>query len=82
MFVSISFLGLQRRLLNTKNLKIRLSEQIERVSDLFSYLNNQFPELALNRDNVLVTVNNVESSFDHKLKANDEILFIPHIGGG
>ncbi|MFC1841319.1 MoaD/ThiS family protein [Thermodesulfobacteriota bacterium] len=82
MFVSISFLGLQRRLVNTENLKIRLSEQVERVSDLFGYLNDQYPELSLNRENVLVTVNSVESSLDHKLRANDEILFMPHIGGG
>ena len=82
MFVSISFLGLQRRLVNTENIKIRLSEQVERVSDLFVYLNDQYPELSLNSKDVLVTVNDQESSLDHKLMANDEILFMPHIGGG
>ena len=82
MFVSISFLGLQRRLLNTEKIKIRLSEQIERVSDLFDYLNDRYPELSLNSEDVLVTVNNLESSLDHKLTANDEIMFMPHIGGG
>lgn len=82
MFVSISFLGLQRRLVNTENIKIRLSKQVERVSDLFGYLNDQYPELSLDREKVLVTVNSVESSLDHKLKANDEIMFMPHIGGG
>ena len=82
MFASISFLGLQRRLLNTEKIKIRLSEQIERVSDLFDYLNDRYPELSLNSEDVLVTVNNLESSLDHKLTANDEIMFMPHIGGG
>lgn len=82
MFVSISFLGLQRRLANREKIKIRLSEQVEYVSDLFSYLNDQYPELSLNMENVLVTVNSVESSLDHKLRADDEILFMPHIGGG
>ena len=82
MFVSISFLGLQRRLVNSENIKIRISEQVERVSDLFGYLNDQYPELSLSMENVLVTVNSVESSFDHKLRADDEIMFMPHIGGG
>lgn len=82
MFVSISFLGLQRRLINSNNIKVRISEQIQHISDLFRYLNDKYPELSLNRNSVLVTVNNVESSFDYRLKENDEVLFMPHIGGG
>ena len=82
MFVSISFLGIHRRLVNTGNIKIRISEQIQRISDLFGYLNDKYPGLSLNRDSVMVTVNNIESSYDYKLKANDEVLFMPHIGGG
>jgi len=82
MFISISFLGLHRRLLNSNNIKVRISEQIQHISDLFRYLNDKYPELSLNRNSVMVTVNNVESSFDYKLKENDEILFMPHIGGG
>lgn len=82
MFVSICFLGLQRRLVNLDNVKIPISERMQHVSDLFSYVNNRYPELALSRENVLVTVNNIESSFEYKLKANDEILFMPHISGG
>ena len=82
MFVSISFLGLQRRLVNREKIKIKLSNRMERVSDLFAYLNNQYPELSLTMEDVLVTVNSVESSFDRRLRANDEILFMPHIGGG
>ena len=82
MFVSISFLGLHRRLINSTNLKVKISEQIQHISDLFRYLNDRYPELSLNRNSVMVTVNNVESSFEYKLKENDEVLFIPHIGGG
>lgn len=82
MFVSISFLGLHRRLINSSKIKIRISEQIQRISDLLSYLNGKYPELVLDRDSMMVTVNNIESSYDYKLKANDEVLFMPHIGGG
>ena len=82
MFISISFLGLHRRLINSNNIKVRISEQIQLISDLFRYLNEKYPELSLNRNSVMVTVNNVESSFDYKLRENDEILFMPHIGGG
>jgi molybdopterin converting factor small subunit len=82
MFISISFLGLHRRLINSSNIKVRISEQIQHISDLLSYLNDIYPELSLNSNSVMVTVNSVESSFDYKLKANDEVLFMPHIGGG
>ena len=82
MFVSISFLGLQRRLINTDNIRVRISEKIQHISDLFGYLKDHYPELSLARDSVMVTVNNIETSFDYRLKENDEILFLPHIGGG
>ena len=82
MFVSINFLGLHRRLINSNNIKVRISGQIQHISDLFRYLNDKYPELSLSRNSVMVTVNNAESSFDYKLKANDEVLFMPHIGGG
>ena len=82
MFVSINFLGLHRRLIDSNNIKVRISEHVQHISDLFRYLNDKYPELSLNRNSVMVTVNNVESSFDYKLKENDEVLFMPHIGGG
>jgi len=82
MFISISFLGQHRRLIKSNNIRVRISEQIQHISDLFRYLNDRYPELSLNRNSVMVTVNNVESSFDYKLNANDEVLFMPHIGGG
>ena len=82
MFVSITFLGLQRRLINSNNIKVKISEKIQHISDLFNYLMDNYPELSLTRDSIMVTVNNVESSFDYRLKENDEVLFLPHIGGG
>ena len=80
--VSINFLGMHRRLIKSNNISLRISEQIQHISDLFGYLNEKYPELCLNRNSVMVTVNNIESSFDYKLKENDEVLFMPHIGGG
>jgi molybdopterin converting factor small subunit len=82
MFVSINFLGLQRRLINSSKIKVKISEQVQHISDLFRYLNDRYPELSLSMGSVMVTVNNVESSFDYKLKEDDEIFFMPHIGGG
>ena len=82
MFVFISFLGHHRCLIKSDNIRVRISEQIQHISDLFRYLNERYPELSLNRNSVMVTVNNVESSFDYLLKENDEVLFMPHIGGG
>ena len=82
MFVSINFLGLHRRLIKSNNISVGISEQIRYISDLFRYLNDEYPELSLNSNSVMVTVNNIESSFDYQLKENDEVLFMPHIGGG
>lgn len=82
MFVFISFLGHHRSLIKSDNIRVKISEQIQHISDLFRYLNESYPELSLNRNSVMVTVNNVESSFDYLLKENDEVLFMPHIGGG
>ena len=82
MFVSINLLGLQKKQTNSSKISVRISDRIQYISDLFRYLNDNYPELLLSRDNMLVTVNNVESSFDYKLKENDEVLFMPHIGGG
>ncbi|MBW1915935.1 MAG: MoaD/ThiS family protein [Deltaproteobacteria bacterium] len=82
MSVSVSFFGLHRMLAQTDRIEVPLSSKIKKVADLFSYIRENYPSLPLHRDMVLVTVNNHVSSFDRRLQVNDEISFIPHIGGG
>lgn len=82
MTVSVSFFGLQQKLAQTDRVQIPLSSKIQKVADLFNYIKEKYPELSLSEDVVLVLVNNCTSSFDQRLRADDEISFLPHIGGG
>lgn len=82
MFVSISLIGLQRRLIEADKIRIPISDKIQVVSDLFNYMSERYPELSLRKEHVLVTVNNIESPLDYRLRENDEVSFMPHIGGG
>lgn len=82
MIVSVSFFGLQRKLAQTDRIQVPLSSKIQRVADLFSYIREKYPELSLIEEVVLVVVNDHASSLDRRLRANDEVCFLPHIGGG
>jgi molybdopterin converting factor small subunit len=82
MKVSVSFLGLQRKLTRIDRIQVPLTKKIRVVADLLSHIKNVYPDLAIKKEMVLVTVNNHASSLDQRLRANDEVSFIPHIGGG
>lgn len=82
MIVSVSFFGLQRKLAQADRIQVPLSSKIQRVADLFSYIREKYPELSLSEEVVLVVVNDHASSLDRRLRANDEVSFLPHIGGG
>ena len=82
MNVSISFFGLQRKLAKTDCIQVPLSNKIRLVSDLFKYIEENYPKLSLGREMVLVTVNDNISSMDQRLYDKDEVSFIPPIGGG
>ena len=81
MVVSVHFLGLHRKLARTGEVKVPLS-RVTRVNDLLRHLNEQYPELSLNHEDFLVSVNDQMSGPDQILKANDNIAILPHIGGG
>ena len=81
MVVSVKFHGLQRHVTHTKQIEVPLSEK-KRVTDVLSYIKERYPDLPVNENTFLVTVNNHVTKLDQILKANDKISFIPHIGGG
>ena len=81
MVISVNFCGLQRRLTRTDKIQIPLLDKT-RVKDLLVYVKRCYPELPLNEDALLVTVNNEVSSMDQILEGDDHISFIPHLGGG
>lgn len=81
MVVSVTFFGLQRKLAQTGSINLPLLKEM-RVTDVFNYIREKYPELSLSKENVLVTVNNQVSLHDRILESEDRICFIPHIGGG
>ncbi len=81
MVVSVQFFGAQRALTKTSEIQIPLTKD-GRVSDIFIYLMDCYPDLPLNEEGVLVTVNNEAANMNHALKPDDSITFLPHVGGG
>lgn len=81
MVVSVQFFGAQRTLTKTPELQVELTEN-SRVSDVCLLLMNRYPDLPLNEEDILVTVNNRASSMKRILSPNDHITFLPHVGGG
>jgi molybdopterin converting factor small subunit len=81
MYVSVSFLGLQRAQAQTDQIQIALSNET-RVADLLAYIKERYPELPFPDDDILVAVNNKLSSMERVLKNKDNVTFLPAIGGG
>ena len=81
MEVSVHFFGAQRTITNTRELQVNLKEG-GRVNDVCLFLMDLYPDLPLNEEDILVTVNNKASGMNHILSPNDLITFLPHVGGG
>lgn len=81
MAVSVNFYGLQRKFTRTDHIRVPLLRDT-RVTDVFHYIQECYPDLPLSKDVVLVTVNSKLASMDQILNEDDKISFIPHIGGG
>jgi len=81
MFVSVSFLGLQRMLTRTDRIQVPLTRET-RVADVLAYVKKSFPDLPFPENAFLVTVNNRAATMDRVLAGNDDISFLPFIGGG
>ncbi len=82
MAVNVNFFGLQRTLAKTDSIQVPISKKTQKVADLFAYIKERFPEISLNKGMVMVTVNNQLSTMEQDLISNDDISFIPPIGGG
>ncbi len=81
MVISVDFNGSQREVTRTRKIEIQL-EKGNRVHDVLSHVKDLYPDLSLQEDSYLVTVNNQVTNREQILKANDRISLIPHIGGG
>jgi len=81
MYVSVTFLGLQRAKAKSDQIQIRFSKKT-RVADVLAYIKKHYPELPFPEDAILVAVNNKISSMERILKNKDNITFLPFLGGG
>ena len=81
MVVSIEFLGMQRMATKTNGMSMPITEKT-RVKDALEYVRCQFPNLNLDVETTLVTVNHNKASLNRILRANDVVAFLPFIGGG
>jgi molybdopterin converting factor small subunit len=81
MGVSVSFNGLQRKVTSADEIKVPVTEKT-RVTDVLQYVRASYADIGINKDAVVVTINNEVSNLDGVLEDNDQISFIPHIGGG
>ena len=81
MYVSVTFLGLQRARAQTDQIQVSLASET-RVVDLLSYIRESYPHLPFLDDGVLVAVNNKLSSMERVLKNKDNVTFLPFLGGG
>jgi molybdopterin converting factor small subunit len=81
MEVSIEFLGMQRVVTKTHSITMPIKEKTK-VNDALEYVRQQYPELPLDKERVLITVNQKIASLDRVLRANDTISFLPFISGG
>ena len=81
MKVRVQFYGVQRILARTREVDVPIHHR-GRVGDVFAYIRDCYPDLALSEEDLLVTVNNRVSRMDQGLNPHDTLAFIPHIGGG
>ncbi len=66
---------------STDEIQVWLPEK-GRVSDVFTYLLDCYPDLQLSGNDILVTVNKKVSDVNQRLNPDDKVAFLPHIGGG
>jgi molybdopterin converting factor small subunit len=79
--VSIKFLGMQRAVTKTDSIDMPITEKT-RVTDALEYVRQRYPELPLDQETLLITINHEQASPDTMLKPNDTVSFLPAIGGG
>lgn len=81
MVISINFHGLQRMVTQTGEMQLSLSKGT-RVDHVLEAVQERFPKLPLQKEDLLITVNDQVSTTDHLLKESDKVSLLPHIGGG
>jgi molybdopterin converting factor small subunit len=81
MLISIDFCGPQRVITKANSIDMPIDEKT-RVADALEFVRLLYPDLPLDKDMILITVNREVTSLDRVLKANDAVSFVPPLAGG
>lgn len=81
MVISVNFHGIQRMVTETDEMQISFLKGT-RVDHVLEAVRERFPKLPLQKEDLLITVNDQISTVDHILKERDKVSLLPHIGGG
>ena len=81
MLITVHFHGLQREITKKDHVELRM-EEASHVNDVLRLIKEMYPDLPLEENAVMATVNNQVTTLNHTLGNEDIISFIPHIGGG
>jgi molybdopterin converting factor small subunit len=79
--ISVNFHGIQRMVTEINEMQLSLSTG-NRVDHVLDAVQERFPKLPLQKEDLLITVNDQVSTTDHLLKESDTVSLLPHIGGG
>ena len=81
MYVSVTFLGLQRVHTQTDQIRVPLARGMS-VADVLAYVKASYPDLPIADDAIVVAVNNKISTMERTLENRDNVIFFPFLGGG
>jgi len=81
MVVLIEFLGIQRIVTKIDSVSMPITKRT-RVNDALEYTISRYPELNLDKEMIIITVNHEMATLDRILKVDDTVSFLPYISGG
>jgi molybdopterin converting factor small subunit len=81
MWVTVHFHALQREITKADQIELRIEEG-SHVNNVLRLIKEMYPDLPLEEETVMATVDNQVTPLDRPLEDEDNISFIPHIGGG
>lgn len=81
MVISVNFTGHQRTKAQTEAISIPFASKTS-VADVLAHLKETYPSISFPENAMLITVNEKAASLEHLLESDDQVAFLPYIGGG
>jgi molybdopterin converting factor small subunit len=81
MVVSIELFGIHRDVAKIEKVIMPITEKTP-LRNALAYIRKMYPDMVLDENMILMTVNHETASLDRLLVSNDTVCILPHIGGG